>query len=229
MSPPTSKATAEATGDAAQASTSARRTQQERSSQAEHALLDAAATLFAQRGVDQTSLADIGGLAGYSRGLANHHFGTKATLIERLARRTQADFVASVDDVATHELDALVEVTDKYLSAVERGNEVGRAFVVMWGAAIPSEAPLRPVFAVDDAQFRLAVATMVRSGQAVNTVSTEVDPELGAVMFVGLLRGVAAQYFIDPDAFDMEAARRACQASVRRIFAPAAGRVRTRK
>jgi AcrR family transcriptional regulator len=226
MSPRTPKATAEATSVAAQAPTPARRTQQERSSQAEQALLDAAATLFAQRGVDQTSLADVGGLAGYSRGLANHHFGTKATLIERLARRTQTDFVASIDDVATNMLDALAEVTDKYLSTVERANEPARAFFVMWGAAIPSEAPLRPVFAADDAQFRLGVAAMVRAGQADNTVSAEADPELGAVMLVGMLRGVAAQYFIDPDAFDMEAARRACQASVRRIFAPAAGRAR---
>jgi len=75
----------------------ARRTQRERSSQAEQALLDAAATLFALRGVDQTSLADVGELAGYSRGMVNHHFGSKAKLVAELAKRTQAQFVAQLE------------------------------------------------------------------------------------------------------------------------------------
>ena len=85
MSPRTGKPAASADKAGTPASP-VRRTQQERSSQAEKALMDAAAELFARHGVDQTSLADVGQAAGYSRGLVNHHFGTKATLVERLAR-----------------------------------------------------------------------------------------------------------------------------------------------
>jgi AcrR family transcriptional regulator len=218
MSPRTGKPTASANKTATPASP-VRRTQQERSSQAEKALMDAAAELFARHGVDQTSLADVGQAAGYSRGLVNHHFGTKATLVERLARRAQTDFVANFDEVDGDAIDVLVTLTENYLSRLEHAGEAARAFFVMWGAAIPSEATLRSVYASDDARFRFAVEAILRSGQDTKTVAADVDPTAGAVALVGLLRGVSAQYLVDPDAFDLSAAKTACKAFVRRSFA----------
>lgn len=207
-----------------------RRTQRERSFQAEQALLDAASTLFARRGVDQTSLADVGELAGYSRGLANHHFGSKATLVEELAKRIQGEFVellrahGDVEDA----VEALVELVVTYLTTIRRHREVARAFYVMWGAAIPEDAALRPVFATDDAEFRSGVEGTLRAGQANGTVDSAVDPSAGAVALVGMLRGVVAQYLVDPDAVDLPAAAQACRHFVQASFAPArkAGRAK---
>ena len=51
-----------------------RSTQAERRSRSEEALLDAAAELIAERGVERASLAAIGARAGVSRGLAKHAF-----------------------------------------------------------------------------------------------------------------------------------------------------------
>ena len=214
---------------AAESSPPPRRTQRQRSSQAERALLDAATSLFALRGVDQTSLAQIGEHAGYSRGLVNHHFGTKDVLVDQLARRTQNDFVAALDDADGDAIDVLVKLADTYLSTIERGAATSRAFFVMWGAAIPAEATLRPVFATDDARFRLGVEAVLRAGQDSKTVIAELDPILGAVILVGMLRGVGAQYLIDPDAFDMSAARQACEQFVRRAFAAPRKRLRTKE
>src|SRR5215469_2692749 len=70
----------------------ARRSQAERRAEAEQGLLDAALRLFAKKGVESATLAEIGDAAGYSRGLANHHFGSKAALVERLAQRSRARF-----------------------------------------------------------------------------------------------------------------------------------------
>jgi AcrR family transcriptional regulator len=196
-----------------------RRTQRDRSSQAEKALMDAATRLFAERGVDQTSLADVGQAAGYSRGLVNHHFGTKAALVERLARRTQTDFVADLYDVHGDGIDLVLALVDNYLSAVEQRGEAARAFFVMWGAATPAEAALRPVFAEDDAEFRAGVEALLRIGTRDKTVDATVDPVLGAVALVGMLRGVAAQHLIDPEAFTIAAAAEACADFVRRSFA----------
>jgi AcrR family transcriptional regulator len=228
MSPRTGKPAASA-DKAGTPANPARRTQQERSSQAEKALMDAATELFARRGVDQTSLADVGEAAGYSRGLVNHHFGTKATLVERLARRAQTDFVANFDEVDGDAIDVLVTLTENYFSALAHGGEATRAFFVMWGAAIPLEATLRPVYATDDARFRFAVEAILRSGQDTKTVAADVDPTGGAVALVGLLRGVSAQYLVDPDAFDISAAKKTCQDFVRRSFAPATRRARSTK
>jgi AcrR family transcriptional regulator len=55
-----------------------RRTQAERRAAARDRLLQAAAELIAECGLPAVTLAQVGERAGYSRGIANHHFGTKS-------------------------------------------------------------------------------------------------------------------------------------------------------
>ncbi|MGW4353062.1 TetR/AcrR family transcriptional regulator [Nocardia sp. NPDC004582] len=202
-----------------------RRTQRERAAQAGQALLDAAESLFAERGVDQTSLADVGQLAGYSRGLANHHFGTKAALVDQLAQRIQAQFVgdSGAAEPAAPGLDliaVLSRLAEDYLMAMIGHPRTSRAFFVMWGAAMPSEAALRPVFATDDERFRRGVAQILRAGQANGTVAADLDPVADAVVLTGMMRGIAAQYQIAPEAVDLPAAVRSCQRFLERGLAP---------
>jgi AcrR family transcriptional regulator len=197
-----------------------RRSQEERRSQAERGLLDAAVVLFAKRGVDQTSLADIGKQAGYSRGLVNHHFGSKATLVERLAQRSQRDFVAGLADFDGDEVDALVMLAGTYLDKRGLKFDAPRAFFVMWGAALPEEATLREVMAAGDARFRFAVESLVRLGQQNKTVTADVDAGGVAAVIVGMLRGITAQFLIDPYGADMAPARTACEQFLRRTLTP---------
>ncbi|HVV34240.1 MAG TPA: helix-turn-helix domain-containing protein, partial [Vitreimonas sp.] len=61
-----------------------RRTQLQRRIDAETKLLDASLTLLIERGYDRFALSEVGELAGYSRGLAAHHFENKEGLLEAL-------------------------------------------------------------------------------------------------------------------------------------------------
>jgi AcrR family transcriptional regulator len=202
------------------------RTQEERRHDAEEALLDAAATLFARRGIDQTSLAEVGEEAGYSRGLVNHHFGSKAALVERLATRSQHKFLASLGEVAHpeetggRELDALVAIVKAYLGSAGQNIRQTRAFLVMWGAALPEEAALQPIFQADDAEFRRGIETLVLSGQNSGTIRSTIDPAGAALAIVGLLRGTAAQFLIGPEGIALTSARSACEKFVRQALAP---------
>ncbi|MDI5975637.1 TetR/AcrR family transcriptional regulator [Amycolatopsis magusensis] len=231
------------------------RTQEERRSRAERSMLAAAVRLFSRRGVEQTSMADIGEEAGYSRGLANHHFGSRAELVERLARRSQAEFVTSLGDTGGEELRelaerfgigvetgerpgitqdlvdrldarppsallkdlgdfggvelrALVALADAYLATIGGGSDAVRAFLVMWGASFPEETALRLVFAANDARFRRSVEELVRLGQLNGNLDPGADPAGTATVVVGLLRGISAQYTVDPGGVDLDAARR---------------------
>jgi AcrR family transcriptional regulator len=198
-----------------------RRTQVERRTEAEQALLQAAVRLFASKGIDQTSLAEIGEEAGYGRGLVNYHFGSKAVLVERLAELAQRAFVEDLVDLgAGHELETLLAIVDSYLALIRPDSTKARAFFTMWGAALPRDAALRPVFAVADARFRADVTTLVRAGQDARTIAAEVDPLGFAVTFVGLLRGIAAEFLVDPDGVDLDAASVACERFVRAALAP---------
>jgi AcrR family transcriptional regulator len=199
---------------------SRRRSQEERRSQAEQSLLDAAARLFARRGVDQTSLAEVGEEAGYSRGLASHHFGSKAALVERLAQRSQRHFVDSLGEIGGQELQALVTLVEAYLTALSENRGEVRAFYVMWGAALPEDAPLRSVFVADDARFRQAVEELVRAGQQNRTIRTGIDPVGVSIALVGQLRGTGAQFLIDPEGVDIVAARTACTQFVHHALTP---------
>jgi AcrR family transcriptional regulator len=192
-----------------------RRTQQERRAQSEDALLDSAATLFARNGVDQTSLAEIGEAAGYSRGLVNHRFGSKAALVEQLAQRVQSDFVSGLTNVDGDEISALVTVVDSYLSALSQADDAARAFFVMWGAALPSDAPLRPIFAVDDARFRDSVRDLLADAQRRKTINSGVNPAGAAAALVGMLRGISAQFLVNPEGLDLSAAQSTVEQFIR--------------
>ncbi len=127
-----------------------RRTQASRRADATRSLLDSAAVLFAQRGIDQTSLADIGELAGYSRGLANHHFGSKAALIEQLIEHCQTTFLTFLERpsgaTAREEIESIA-VT--YVRHFEKPHPGSRAFLVMWGASFPAENLVTSIQAAD--------------------------------------------------------------------------------
>jgi TetR/AcrR family transcriptional regulator len=60
-------------------------------------VLDAAEELFARRGYDATSLADIGTAAGVSRGTPSYCFGSKEQLYDAVLERLYADRTAALE------------------------------------------------------------------------------------------------------------------------------------
>ncbi|MET7519226.1 MULTISPECIES: TetR/AcrR family transcriptional regulator [Streptomyces] len=195
------------------------RTKQERRDQAERALLDAASRLVARRGVDQTSVADVGAEAGYSRGLVNHHFGSKVVLLQRVARESQRGIVEMIDGLTGDPLELLVGMVRSYLTWAAREPEAARAFFALWGASLTEESVVREVFVEFDRVIRAKVETYVRSGQEDGTVRTDVDPAGVAAAITGMLRGTAAQLLVAPEAFALEAASTTCEQFVRRMLA----------
>jgi AcrR family transcriptional regulator len=197
-----------------------RRSQRQRRNQAEEALLDAAARLFARRGVDRTSLADISQEAGYSPRLITHHFGSKAALVDRLIRRNLHEFlfVADASD-AGHELDALVAVLEAYFAWMTR-NEEARAYFVLCSAGLTEDAELRPVFVSIDATFRTGLQTIVRAGQRSQSISSDVDAEGVATALVGMMRGIGTQFLVNPDTVDLDTAQEVCKQFIWHTLAP---------
>jgi AcrR family transcriptional regulator len=198
----------------------ARRTQAERRNQSEAALLDAAAELIAERGVDRASLARIGERAGASRGLPTHHFGSKDALLDRLARRAQDGVIAATqlalkqkhrefEDV--NALEYLRTMIDTYLELFERPTAEARALIVMWGATFPSESLMMEGMLKADRRSYDGWAELVRRGQHDGSIRTDVDPAAVAVILLGMTRGIAAQLLTQSRVTDMRDVRRTCQ------------------
>ncbi|HEY7107243.1 MAG TPA: TetR/AcrR family transcriptional regulator [Acidimicrobiia bacterium] len=207
-----------------------RRTQAERRSESEEALLGAAAALIAERGVERASLASIGRSAGASRGLPTHHFGSKDALVARLAERVQDHVAASVGDVLEARtdgedddelsiLDVLRTTLDTYLRMFEDPIAEERALIVMWGATFPSNASIDGMVEADRRAYD-GWADLIRNGQQDGSIRDDVDATASAVALFGLMRGVAALLLTESDIIDMANVRETCDRWIVGALAP---------
>src|SRR5690349_533828 len=100
----------------------ARMTQAERRETAERAILEAAKTIVAERGLDALTLNGAGEAAGYSRALPAHYFGTKAVLVSALADHILASYAVRVREAIgpAEGLDRLCERVAFYVDDSER-------------------------------------------------------------------------------------------------------------
>lgn len=182
-----------------------RRNQAERREATKAALVSAAADIVVQSGVRAVTLARVGERAGYSRGIITHHFGSRAALLEALARRAQVNFVTGLEAVPPG-LDRLLHLVEGYLARLRDPEPMTRAFLFLWAEAA-SGPELRPIMRERDEQFRHDLAANVEAGIVAGAVRADADPVAVAVAVLGQLRGIALQAAVDPVAVAPDALR----------------------
>ncbi|OPX05947.1 TetR/AcrR family transcriptional regulator [Mycobacterium sp. AT1] len=171
---------------------SVRRTQAERRAETRRRVLDAATSLVATHGSRAVSLAAVGEAAGYSRGIVNHHFGSKARLLEELIKHTQ-QFDVPTD--APTGLGRLTQFVEAYLIGMQQRPARSEAFLKLWAESAGAEPALAPLFAERDAWFRDFLAQQIRDGLGDGSIGRHVDPQFAAVTLIGQLRGTAMMLF----------------------------------
>lgn len=178
------------------------RTQKDRKDEAEKALLDAAEQLITQQGIEKTSLAQIGEHAGYSRGLVNHHFGSKTALLARLSERMQRDFAKSQRRKSkTSGLETLLNTVDQYFRMKHSRGSRGGTFFLIWANAINSEDNSQ--FSETEALARDQLRRIIAAGVEDGSIASNIDPESLALITLSILRGIALQALIDPKKIKM--------------------------
>ena len=185
-----------------------RRTQEQRRDEAEAALIEAAAELIAQGGSAALTLAKVGDRAGYSRGLANHHFGGKAQLMQRVVQAVRDDFEKSIAarqeaGSVAEELTALIDI---YLTAVEAPRPLNRARLVLIAEAMTEGCEFRDIILQDDRAFRRGLEAAFERGKSSGELPPDLDASGFAIATIALLRGVACQAYADPK-LDIASAR----------------------
>lgn len=169
-----------------------RRTQAGRRADTRRRVLDAATSLVAAHGSRAVSLAAVGAAAGYSRGIVNHHFGSKARLLEELIKYTQ-QFDLPTD--ARTGLGRLTQFVEAYLGGMHDRSPRSEAFLKLWSESAGAEPALAELFAERDASFRDFLAQQVRDGLSDGSIAGGADPNLAAVAIIGLLRGTAMMVY----------------------------------
>lgn len=202
--------------------TGGRRTQAERRAESERRLLQAAAELIVEQGLENTSLAEIGRRAGASHAAVNHRFGSKDELVDRLieeaggfyadeARRRVGDRTG---------IEALLTVCALYLELVQSPDPLGRVHIVLWSEAIAHAAERRSAHRDWDRRLRAAIAFWLDEAVVAGTVDPALPVADTAMSIAGTLRGIAMQMLMDSDRADLAAAQETVALMVRDALRP---------
>jgi AcrR family transcriptional regulator len=176
--------------------------------------LDAAAELIAEQGsTTRASLAMIGERAGFSRGIVNHHFGSKAELLRRLVVRAQKNFAQHYSDAGASGLVSLIQLAELYLRSTIPGNAASRALMMMWVQSV-GDAELREIFVDGDRRFRAGIQRMIVAGIADGSIRPDINPRAHAAALVGQFRGITIEALVDPKAVQRSAVIAAVKASL---------------
>ena len=182
-------------------------TQAERTALAETKMVLAAIDLLNTVGIKGTTLVAIGEKSGYSRGLATHHFGSKAGLFRTVLKRLSGAWSKKLDERLAGKtgLEAVEIAIDTHLEHVLAHPEYIRVQYLLWGAAIDPSSEFKPNVAEFMQIQRESVTGWIRDGQAAGEIRPELDPDRLAEQYYGALIGITKQWQVSPD-FDLRAA-----------------------
>lgn len=196
----------------------ARRSQEDRRSESERRLLQAARRLIARNGSAGTTLAEIGLEAGYSRGLPSERFGSKQAMLERLVDSVEQAFEAQVAiDVGDKTGLAAVEARIRaHFNGALRGASGVRALYLLYMESLTVAPQLRDRIATLSQAYRDAFALHLREAQQAGEIRRDIDPGQQALVIVGAIRGLINQWLIEPRGIDLEMARGTLISTIRR-------------
>ena len=192
------------TADAPEAETQNKQTQ--RSNLSTRRLLEASASLIAERGYERTTLAEIGKRAGYSYGLVSRRFGNKANLLIALLERMSTRFgtermIELVGDRVG--VDALQHVVHEIRDDLRRSPDDLRGFYALIFEGLKPIPELHEHLVRTNYEFREGLATLVRAGLETGQVRAGTDPDAAAHLVANALRGAAYFWVMDPDRVDI--------------------------
>lgn len=201
--------------------TSTRRTQGERRAVAEARLLAAAREIVARKGWVGMTLAEVGEAAGYSRGLAAHHFGSKPALLRALAAYINDNFMQEIDlsPPAGEGMASLLSFVNVYLGRTDSRWTNTRALLVLMAEATTDDSETGESLARYNQSVIDFLALHFRAAIAAGEMRKGVDPATCAAIVLGALRGVMLQSLLKNSTVDLLAVRKELSTMIVQSFA----------
>jgi AcrR family transcriptional regulator len=179
-----------------------RRRQADRREAAEQALLQAAVSLIAIKGIRGTTVADIGEAAGYSKGLPAHYYKNKTSLLKSVVDYIYDRFAERLvaGRTAKRGLDSLIKAIEVTFAPVNL--EITKTLSLMQKEALMTDSELRPVLQGYNRETITRIAREIQIGIDGNEIRPDVNPEVQAVLLLAALRGVKVQWAMNTDSID---------------------------
>lgn len=173
----------------------------QRSQDTRQRLIEAAARLFAERGYANSSVAAIGDAAGVSRGLINHHFGSKENLLYEVI----ADLLGEWNDLMvpavaeTRGVETLHAILLSFMEFAEQTPERAQLLFRLTAQAFD------PSTGVADELIKVHQRWIEKSrgwwdeGVEDGDIDPSIDHETMATFLIGAARGIVLDSLIAPD------------------------------
>ncbi|MBD8870776.1 TetR/AcrR family transcriptional regulator [Nocardioides donggukensis] len=195
-----------------------RRTQAERSSESRKKLVDATVELLASGGYSAASFVAIGELAGLSRGMVTHYFGTKEQCIKDVVQSVQDSSRAALASFGDLEgVEKLETIVRLYLREGSIYSKYARALYAVQVEAMTGTPSLRDDVAISNRWIRTLLVETIIEARDSGDAAQDVNPDEAAFVIEGTLRGVLLQVLVDPDVQRKEITE-ATWTAVRRIL-----------
>ena len=187
-------------------------------------IIDATIRVMAAKGWNETSIDEITREAGVSRGLVSYHFKDKAQLLSGVLASCQDTFAATVAGAIAASPNPLDQVRSATRSAVLMARDHPAPYEVLmhFSASARSDPDLAEQVRGLYRGFRQAIAEGIRRGQASGHFRM-VDPDVAAARHVGAIVGLALQWLLDPDSFDLDDAATDAENSIVALLAVSPG------
>ncbi|MFB9313453.1 TetR/AcrR family transcriptional regulator [Nocardioides plantarum] len=169
------------------------------------ALLEAAARVFARRGIEGSTLDDVAADAGFTKGAVYSNFDSKQALVSALVEdRTSAYLTLGLEAVAEVDQDArdlavLAQVLgDRLTAAGDEQRDWHLLFLELWQRAVRTQDP-GGTFGEQRASLRAAVSDAIGERAARSGTSLSMPASDLAIVLMALVNGLAVERMIAPD------------------------------
>lgn len=178
-----------------------RPTQAERTALAEEKMINATIELLNTVGLAGTTLIAIGESAGYSRGLASHHFGSKSGLFRKVLRHITAVWTKELESNldGKYGLSAILAALDAHRNHMLDFPDHARAMNILWSASFDPASEFKPNVIEFHRLQRAAAGAWVKEGQDKGEIRSGVNPMGFAEQFYASLLGLNFQWLVNPE------------------------------
>jgi AcrR family transcriptional regulator len=188
---------------------STRNIRQLQADDARRRLIEAAGVLFAERGYTESSVAAIGEAADASRGLVNHHFGSKENLLWAVIEHYIHDWeheVVAPAIVGKRGLDALRAMIFAHLQLAHERPEKMLLLYRLMSEALDPRKGLADEFGSLHQRWRELGKRWWDEGVEDGQIDSAIDQDANASLIIGGVRGITLDWLMAPASFDLDAA-----------------------
>jgi AcrR family transcriptional regulator len=179
----------------------ARQTQAERTALAEKKMVEATIELLNTVGLAGTTLIAIGESAGYSRGLASHHFGSKSGLFGKVLKHITSIWTVELETYLQGKtgLKAILAALDAHHVHLKKHPKHARAMFILWSGSFDPASEFKPNVIEFHKLQRETAAAWIIAGKINGEVCPDIDPASFGEQFYASLLGLNYQWLVNPE------------------------------